>query len=90
MSATVGRSRRSFLKQAGLTLMAGAGLAVATAAPAQAAVSFTCCPNTSYCGTGGCGSGTRRFRCYHSDTCLYCTGCQSGTACYQTTQPTCP
>lgn len=82
------RSRRHFLRQAGLTLAAGVGLGVAAAAPAHAAVSFTCCVNSTIC-TGPC-QGKRKFYCYNSPGCAYCTGCRTETGCFTAIQPTCP
>lgn len=84
---STGNSRRTFLRHAGMTLAAGLGVAVATTLPAQASVSFTCCPST--CRT--CPSGKRAFNCVNSSTCRYCTLCSTRSAsCYNTTQPSCP
>ena len=52
--AESGTSRTRFLKQLGLTLVAGLGLAAAFARPAYAA--GNCCKDCG-CGSAGCGSG---------------------------------
>jgi hypothetical protein len=76
------------VEQAGLTLAAGLGVAVASTATAQASVSFRCCPSSTKCGT--C-SGGYKFLCYNSTACQFCTACRSGSsACYNTTAPACP
>lgn len=83
---TTPRSRRSFFRQAGLTLAAGVGIAVATVVTAQASVSYRCCPSSCRtCNT----KGQRAFTCINSSTCEYCT-CSSNTACYTAVQPSCP
>lgn len=83
---TTESSRRSFLKRAGVTLAAGLGVAVATTVPAQASVSFRCCPSTCK----SCPSGQRAFNCVNSSTCHYCGCYSSGTSCFNTLQPSCP
>lgn len=72
---------------AGLSLAVGLGLVAATAGPAQADVSFRCCPSS--CG-GGCQGNNTRFRCVNSSDCKFCTSCMDDGPCYNTTRPSCP
>lgn len=84
---STGNSRRRFLEQAGITLAAGLGVAVATTVPAQASVAFTCCPSSCKSCSG---TGVRAFNCVNSSSCRYCSCYSHPASCFNTTQPSCP
>jgi hypothetical protein len=66
--------RRRFLRQVGVAIAAGVGVA---ALPAAAATNVQCCPSTD---CPACRSGYHRFRC-RGGLCNYCV-CTTRTSCW--------
>lgn len=85
--------RRRFMRQIGATLAAGAGVTLASAAPAHAATTtWRCCTAPRRCGT--CPDPDKaRYRCIkQSGPCGdFCTSCQTFTDdCYTFSATFCP
>lgn len=96
-SVSSGRSRRNFLKQAGVTLGVGVGLIAVETVTARSAgattqsVVYTCCPvqGGGACGTG-CTGTAKKYHCT-SPSCSssYCLSCRANGSCFTQIQATC-
>lgn len=80
-----GLARRSFLRQTGLTMLAGAGLVAAGAVTTPAAAAQRTCCRDSTCPS--CPGTSVRYRCQGCGAGSFCTCSQPQGSCYTTICP---